>query len=236
MQLEMHQRNLKRRYQLALAVAMGRDVDSVLVDSQRTAERCIQWLKDNRRAVLTFVPLDSCKAKAVRLAVQCSGLPLLYLTFQKWWRSWCSPPCRWAPARPRRCAGRHFPLYTVVYYGCGNLLVARQRRHGSAAALLRSNPVHETLCYLPCASCVTGCVNNRGGPICYGLKASLPFKMMISKWFQNVPRRWTSGCGLWAAPPSWQSTCSNSNPCCSAASCTASGASAFTFQVSNCGV
>lgn len=44
---------------------MGRDIDSVIVDSERTAIECIEWLKTNRKAPMTFVPVATCKAKAV---------------------------------------------------------------------------------------------------------------------------------------------------------------------------
>ena len=43
---------------------MGRDQDSVFVDSERTARDAITYLKDQRVPPMTFVPLASCKVGA----------------------------------------------------------------------------------------------------------------------------------------------------------------------------
>lgn len=51
----------QRSYQLALAVAMGKDVDSVIVDNERDALECIQYLKDQKLQPMTFIPLATCK-------------------------------------------------------------------------------------------------------------------------------------------------------------------------------
>lgn len=54
----------QRKYNVALAVAMNKDLDSVVVDTDATAIACIRWLKDNRVMPITFVPL-TCNAKPV---------------------------------------------------------------------------------------------------------------------------------------------------------------------------
>eukprot|EP00955_Chlamydomonas_euryale_P074581 362070-Chlamydomonas_euryale.AAC.25 len=53
----------QRIYQLALAVAMGKDVDSVVVDNERTAMECIQYLKEQKLMPMTFIPLATCKVR-----------------------------------------------------------------------------------------------------------------------------------------------------------------------------
>ncbi len=40
---------------------MGRHIDSVVVDSERTARDAIQYLKDNQVPPMTFIPLATCK-------------------------------------------------------------------------------------------------------------------------------------------------------------------------------
>ena len=70
------------KYNLALAVALGADLDSVLVESRDTAKACIQHLKNHRsfafrvklclemclsrQLPLNFLPLDSITAKPLR--------------------------------------------------------------------------------------------------------------------------------------------------------------------------
>jgi structural maintenance of chromosome 1 len=51
----------QRKYNLALAVVMGRELDSVVVDNQRTAQDCMQLLKDQKIGVMTFFPIESVK-------------------------------------------------------------------------------------------------------------------------------------------------------------------------------
>ena len=51
----------QRAYKLALAVAMGRDVDDVVVDNDKVASECIQYLRDQKLPPMTFIPMASCK-------------------------------------------------------------------------------------------------------------------------------------------------------------------------------
>eukprot|EP00798_Chlamydomonas_sp_ICE-L_P016807 gene16807-23089_t len=63
----------QRAYNLALSVAMGRDIDAVVVDTEKTARDCIQYLKEQQIAPLTFIPLASCKVKPVSEALRSLG-------------------------------------------------------------------------------------------------------------------------------------------------------------------
>ncbi|KAL9184441.1 hypothetical protein ACHAXT_002527 [Thalassiosira profunda] len=47
------------RYNLAVTVAGGKDMDAVVVDTKRTAFDCIKYLRDQRIGTATFLPLDS---------------------------------------------------------------------------------------------------------------------------------------------------------------------------------
>ena len=49
----------QKKYETAVATALGRNWDSVVVDSEKTAKECIQYLKDQRAGQYTFIPLDT---------------------------------------------------------------------------------------------------------------------------------------------------------------------------------
>lgn len=49
----------QKKYEVALATVLGRHYDSIVVDSEKTARDCIQYLKDQRSGQLTFIPLDT---------------------------------------------------------------------------------------------------------------------------------------------------------------------------------
>ncbi|GLC53760.1 hypothetical protein PLESTB_000784200 [Pleodorina starrii] len=56
---------IQARYQLALSVAMQRDLDSVVVNNEATASQCIQVLRDEKKPTMNFLPLDFLKVKPV---------------------------------------------------------------------------------------------------------------------------------------------------------------------------
>ena len=49
----------QQRYNLAVTVAGGKDMDAIVVDTKRTAFDCIKYLRDQRIGTATFLPLDS---------------------------------------------------------------------------------------------------------------------------------------------------------------------------------
>ena len=53
----------QRKYNLTMAVVMGKDMDSVICDTEATAKECIHWLRQNQVAPMTFFPLDTVRAK-----------------------------------------------------------------------------------------------------------------------------------------------------------------------------
>jgi structural maintenance of chromosome 1 len=48
-----------KRYDMAVTVAGGKDMDAVVVDTKQTAFECIQYLRTNQIGTATFLPLDS---------------------------------------------------------------------------------------------------------------------------------------------------------------------------------
>lgn len=53
------------KYSTAMAVVFGRHIDSVVVADQKTALECINYLKEQRLGMLTFIPLDTIKVKPI---------------------------------------------------------------------------------------------------------------------------------------------------------------------------
>ncbi|KAJ3276363.1 Structural maintenance of chromosomes protein 1 [Terramyces sp. JEL0728] len=55
----------QRKYDQAVSVTMGKQMDSIVVDTEKTAIECINYLKEQRLEKLTFIPLDTISAKPV---------------------------------------------------------------------------------------------------------------------------------------------------------------------------
>jgi structural maintenance of chromosome 1 len=54
-----------KKYQTAVTVAMGKNMEAIVVNNSQTAMECITFLKDQRMAPMTFLPLESIKASHV---------------------------------------------------------------------------------------------------------------------------------------------------------------------------
>ena len=54
-------RPTQRRYNLAVTVAGGKDLDAIVVQDKATAYECIRYLREQRVGIATFLPLDSLK-------------------------------------------------------------------------------------------------------------------------------------------------------------------------------
>ncbi|KAL9590956.1 MAG: hypothetical protein Q9203_000241 [Teloschistes exilis] len=50
---------IEKRYGVAVSTVLGRNFDAVIVENERTAVDCIQYLRDQRRGQATFIPLDT---------------------------------------------------------------------------------------------------------------------------------------------------------------------------------
>ena len=53
----------QKKYEDAVGIILGRQFDSVVVDTEKTAKDCIQHLRDQRAGQATFIPLDSIKVQ-----------------------------------------------------------------------------------------------------------------------------------------------------------------------------
>ncbi|XP_024013454.1 structural maintenance of chromosomes protein 1 [Eutrema salsugineum] len=55
----------RKKYNLAVTVAMGRFMDAVVVEDENTGKDCIKYLKETRLPPMTFIPLQSVRVKPV---------------------------------------------------------------------------------------------------------------------------------------------------------------------------
>ncbi|KAM0438908.1 hypothetical protein ACHAPT_001669 [Fusarium lateritium] len=60
----------QKKFDEAIGVALGRDFDSVVVDTEKIGVECVQYLKEQRFPPMTFIPLDNIKVNAVNTAVK----------------------------------------------------------------------------------------------------------------------------------------------------------------------
>ncbi|KAI5845169.1 hypothetical protein DFP73DRAFT_45390 [Morchella snyderi] len=52
-----------KKYQEAVSTVLGRHFDAVVVDNEKTAKDCIEYLRDQRAGQATFLPLDTIQVK-----------------------------------------------------------------------------------------------------------------------------------------------------------------------------
>ncbi|BFZ60721.1 Structural maintenance of chromosomes protein 1 [Saitoella coloradoensis] len=55
----------QRKYDTAVSVVLGRNIDAVVVDTEKVAKDCIEYLRDQRAGQATFLPLDTIQVKPV---------------------------------------------------------------------------------------------------------------------------------------------------------------------------
>ena len=55
----------QRKYELAIATALGRNAEAVVVNHEKTAVECIEYLRNQRAGQATFIPLDTIQTKPI---------------------------------------------------------------------------------------------------------------------------------------------------------------------------
>lgn len=77
-----------RKYSVAITKVIGRDLDSIVVDTEKTGKDCIQFMKDQHAQPATFLPLDTIQVKPVNAQLrELGGSCKLILDVIK-----CEPP------------------------------------------------------------------------------------------------------------------------------------------------
>jgi structural maintenance of chromosome 1 len=76
----------QKKFALAVSVIMGKNMDAIVVDNEKTAIDCIAYMRDQRAGQATFLPLDTISVKPVnekyRSMVQGARLALDVLQFE----------------------------------------------------------------------------------------------------------------------------------------------------------
>src|SRR3989344_5680825 len=62
--------NVETRYSLALEVAAGPRINSIVVDTDVTAQKCIEHLKEHKLGTATFLPLNKIKSRVMESGVK----------------------------------------------------------------------------------------------------------------------------------------------------------------------
>ena len=60
----------QKKYADAVSTVLGRHFDAVVVDDEKTAKECIQFLRDQHRGQATFIPLDTIQVKATNSSLK----------------------------------------------------------------------------------------------------------------------------------------------------------------------
>ena len=61
---------VEKRYQTAVSTILGRNFDSVIVENEKTAIECVQYLREQRRGQGTFIPLDTIQFTANNVGIK----------------------------------------------------------------------------------------------------------------------------------------------------------------------
>ncbi len=62
--------NVKSKYSLALEVAAGSRIKSIVVDTANTAAKCIKFLKEKRLGIATFLPMDKLRIPFIKTEIR----------------------------------------------------------------------------------------------------------------------------------------------------------------------
>ena len=60
----------QKKFEDAILVALGRNFDSVVVDTEKVGSECIAYLRQNKFATMSFIPLDNIKVPAINTAIK----------------------------------------------------------------------------------------------------------------------------------------------------------------------
>ncbi|PWZ00201.1 putative SMC1-chromosome segregation protein [Testicularia cyperi] len=58
-------RPVQRKYDAAISTVLGRDADAIVVDNDKTGADCIEYLRNSRLGLFTFLPLDNLQTKPI---------------------------------------------------------------------------------------------------------------------------------------------------------------------------
>ena len=59
----------QKKFEVPISILLGKNMDAIVVESQKLAIDCIGFLRDQRSGLGTFIPLDSIQVR------KCGGVP-----------------------------------------------------------------------------------------------------------------------------------------------------------------
>jgi len=62
--------NVDSKYALAMEISAGSKIKSIVVENDKVASECIKYLKDNKLGVVSFLPLNKIKSRAIKADVK----------------------------------------------------------------------------------------------------------------------------------------------------------------------
>ena len=85
-----------KKYQVAITKVLGKYMDAIACDSEKTAKECIQYMKEQRIEPETFLPLDYVEVRPVneKLRFAILLMLLLVLLFSIVSYAYFTPPTR----------------------------------------------------------------------------------------------------------------------------------------------
>lgn len=63
----------QKKYQIAVTKVLGKNMDAIIVDSEKTGRDCIQYIKEQRGEPETFLPLDYLEVNTSELKSVCTN-------------------------------------------------------------------------------------------------------------------------------------------------------------------
>lgn len=57
---------VQKKYNMAVTVALGKNMESIVVDKEKVAIECVNYMRENHVGLATFIPIDTIKAKDVK--------------------------------------------------------------------------------------------------------------------------------------------------------------------------
>ena len=73
-----------KKYQVAITKVLGKYMDAIACDTEKTAKDCIQYMKEQRIEPETFLPLDYVEVKPV-------NEKLRWIQIISFYHLWCGP-------------------------------------------------------------------------------------------------------------------------------------------------
>lgn len=69
------------KHNVAITVALGKHMDSIVVENEKVGFQCIEYLKEQRVGTATFIPLDAIKTQPIQENLRNLGKRMFSISF-----------------------------------------------------------------------------------------------------------------------------------------------------------